>query len=144
VHSRDTTFALVSRAPLDKIEKYKAKRGWNIPWYSSFGDDFNYDFHVTIDESVAPPEYNYRTKEEWAEHGNPSLGESSEEAPGYSVFLHDGADVFHTYSMYARAAETLGGSYYFLDITPLGRQEEWEQPKGRADRERPNVPSFDT
>ena len=53
---------IVSRAPLAKLERYKAKRGWTFPWYSSYGSDFNYDFHVTIDESVAPAEYNYRTQ----------------------------------------------------------------------------------
>ena len=58
--SRDTTFAAVSRAPLAKLERYKATRGWTFPWYSSFGSDFNYDFHVTLDESVAPVEFNYR------------------------------------------------------------------------------------
>ena len=64
LHARETSLAYVARAPLAKIERYKAKRGWTFPWYSSFGSDFNYDFHVTLDESVAPVEYNYRTPEE--------------------------------------------------------------------------------
>src|SRR6202051_4968674 len=58
---RDTAFALVSRAPSAKLEAYKAQKGWRVPWFSSFGSDFNYDFHVTLDESVSPIEYNYRT-----------------------------------------------------------------------------------
>jgi predicted dithiol-disulfide oxidoreductase (DUF899 family) len=57
LHARDTTFAYISRAPLEKIERYKAKKGWTFPWYSSYDSDFNYDFHVTLDESVAPIEY---------------------------------------------------------------------------------------
>jgi predicted dithiol-disulfide oxidoreductase (DUF899 family) len=64
LHTRDTSFVVVSRAPLEKIEKYKARKGWTFPWYSSYGSDFNRDFHVTLDESVAPIEYNYRTKVE--------------------------------------------------------------------------------
>jgi predicted dithiol-disulfide oxidoreductase (DUF899 family) len=56
----DTTFALISRAPLAELETYKAQMGWGVPWYSSFGSDFNYDFHVTLDEDVAPIKYNYR------------------------------------------------------------------------------------
>jgi predicted dithiol-disulfide oxidoreductase (DUF899 family) len=64
LHARGTTIALVSRAPLSKIEPFKKRMGWTSPWYSSFGSDFNYDFHVTLDESVAPLEYNYRTKAE--------------------------------------------------------------------------------
>jgi predicted dithiol-disulfide oxidoreductase (DUF899 family) len=60
LNDRDTTFILVSRAPLPKLEAYKAKMGWSVPWFSSFGSDFNYDFHVTNDEKVAPVEYNYR------------------------------------------------------------------------------------
>ena len=60
------------------------------------------------------------------------IGEGSSEQPGYSMFLRDGDAVFHTYSVYARGTEMLGGSYYFLDLTALGRQEEWEEPKGRA------------
>ena len=62
--TRDTRFALISRAPSAKLERYKAKRGWNVPWYSSYGSDFNYDFHVTFDENVAPFEHNFRTKAE--------------------------------------------------------------------------------
>src|SRR4051812_37227019 len=64
LHTRETTLAHVGRAPLAKIERYKAKRGWTFPFYSSYGSDFNYDFDVTLDESVAPVEYNYRTPEE--------------------------------------------------------------------------------
>src|SRR5712675_1109703 len=56
----DTTFAMVSRAPLAKLDVCKERHGWNFPWYSSFGSDFNYDFHVTNDEKIAPIEYNYR------------------------------------------------------------------------------------
>jgi predicted dithiol-disulfide oxidoreductase (DUF899 family) len=64
LHSRETSLVEISRAPLARIEEYKARKGWDFPWYSSYGSDFNYDFHVTLDESVAPVEYNYRTKAE--------------------------------------------------------------------------------
>ncbi|MGI8624894.1 MAG: DUF899 domain-containing protein, partial [Solirubrobacteraceae bacterium] len=64
LHARDTTLAYVSRAPIEKVEDYKARKSWRFPWYSSYGSDFNYDFHVTLDGSVAPLEYNYRTVEE--------------------------------------------------------------------------------
>ena len=73
LHARDTTFAYVSRAPIAKIERYKAKRGWTFPWYSSFGSDFNYDFHVTLDESVMPVEYNFRSKAEYERHRDHGL-----------------------------------------------------------------------
>jgi predicted dithiol-disulfide oxidoreductase (DUF899 family) len=138
LHTRDTTFAVVSRAPLEKIETYKAKRGWSFPWYSSFGNDFNYDFHVTLDEAVAPVEYNYK---DLAALGDDWKGWSGEQ-PGQSCFLRDGDDVFHTYSNYARGAEMTGGSYYYLDLTSLGRQEEWEEPKGRSTDERAARPDF--
>ena len=144
LHARDTTLVVVSRAPLAKLERYKAKRGWTHPWYSSFGSDFNYDFNVTIDASVTPVMWNFRTLPELEAVGMGWLGEGSSEQPGYSVFLRDGDRVFHTYSMYARGTESLGGSYYFLDTTALGRQEEWEEPKGRADAARANVPDFST
>jgi predicted dithiol-disulfide oxidoreductase (DUF899 family) len=96
---RDTTFALISRAPLAKLEAYRQKQGWKIPWYSSFGSDFNADFHVTFDTG---------------------------EAQGLSVFFRLGNDVFHTYSTYARGVERLTDSYALLDTTPYGRQEDFE------------------
>ncbi len=143
INARDTTFAAISRAPLEKLERYKAKMGWKFPWYSSFGSDFNYDFHVTIDPSVAPVEYNFRDAEELKAAGADWMLEpGSSEQPGHSFFLRVGDDVFHTYSMYARGAEQLGGSYYFLDLTALGRQEDWEEPKGRAESPRKGVPDF--
>jgi predicted dithiol-disulfide oxidoreductase (DUF899 family) len=142
LHTRDTTLAAVSRAPIDKIERYKAKKGWFFPWYSSFGSDFNYDFNVTIDSSKAPVMWNFRTLPELEEHGMGWMADGSSEQPGHSAFLRVGDDVFHTYSMYARGAEQLGGSYYFLDLTALGRQEEWEEPKGRAEDARAAQPDF--
>jgi predicted dithiol-disulfide oxidoreductase (DUF899 family) len=142
LHSRDTTFVAVSRAPLEKLHDYKVRKGWTFPWYSSFGSDFNYDYNVTIDASVVPVMFNFRTLPELEEVGLGWLGEGSSEQPGYSMFLRAGDDVFHTYSMYARGAEQLGGSYYFLDLTALGRQEEWEEPKGRVDSARAAVPDF--
>jgi predicted dithiol-disulfide oxidoreductase (DUF899 family) len=144
LHARDTTLAYVSRAPLDKLERYKARKGWTFPWYSSYGSDFNYDFHVTLDESVAPVEYNYRTPAEHEQAGTAYYvaGAQPIEAPGSSYFLRDGNRVFHTYSAYARGAEMTGGSYYFLDLTALGRQEDWEEPKGRASSPHGAVPSF--
>jgi len=142
LHARDTSLVVVSRAPIEKIETYKARRGWTFPWYSSYGSDFNYDFHVTLDRSVTPIEYNFRNEAELREAGMGWLTEGSSEQPGHSVFLRDGDTIFHTYSMYARGAEMLGGSYYFLDLTALGRQEDWEEPKGRAAEVRGAVPDF--
>jgi predicted dithiol-disulfide oxidoreductase (DUF899 family) len=144
LHSRDTTFVVVSRAPLPKIERYKHSKGWTFPWYSSFGSDFNYDYNVTIDSTVAPVMFNFRTLDELEQTGAGWLGEGSSEQPGYSMFLRDGDEIFHTYSVYARGTEMLGGSYYFLDLTALGRQEEWEKPKGRADDARAAIPNFET
>ena len=145
LHARDTTLAYVSRAPLDKIEAYKARKGWTFPWYSSHGSDFNYDFHVTIDESVAPAEYNYRSAAEHAANGLAFFADPSRqpfEMPGTSFFLRRDDEVFHTYSSYARGAEMTGGSYYFLDLTALGRQEDWEEPKGRAAAAHAASPDF--
>jgi predicted dithiol-disulfide oxidoreductase (DUF899 family) len=144
LHARDTTLVYVSRAPLAKLEDYKRRKGWTFPWYSSYGSDFNYDFHVTLDESVAPVEYNYRTAAEHRAAGTGYYveGEQPIEMPGSSYFLRDGDRVFHTYSTFARGAEQTGGSYYFLDLTALGRQEEWEEPKGRAESARAAVPDF--
>jgi predicted dithiol-disulfide oxidoreductase (DUF899 family) len=144
VNTRDTTFVYVSRAPIEKIQAYKAKKGWTFPWYSSFGSDFNYDFDVTLDESVKPIVYNFRTKEEYERRGEPFPTENGEalERPGRSCFLRVGDTVYHTWSVYARGLETIGGSYYMLDETALGRQEDWEEPKGRAAAVRGAVPDF--
>jgi predicted dithiol-disulfide oxidoreductase (DUF899 family) len=141
---RDTSLAYVSRAPIEKLERYKAKKGWTIPWYSSYDSDFNYDFGVTLDESVAPLEYNYRSEPEHSRAGTGYYfdGEQPIELPGLSCFLRVDDRVFHTYSTYGRGAEMLGGSYYFLDMTALGRQEDWEEPKGRADSARAAIPDF--
>lgn len=144
LHTRNTTLAYVSRAPFIKIKAYKARRGWTFPWYSSFGSDFNFDFHVTLNPSVAPVEYNFRTATEHDQAGT-SLGLEdghAVEQPGRSSFLRDGDTVFHTYSVFARGLETIGGSYYVLDETALGRQEEWEEPRGRATDARGAVPDF--
>jgi predicted dithiol-disulfide oxidoreductase (DUF899 family) len=144
LHTRDTSYAMVSRAPLEKLERYKARKGWDIPWYSSFGTDFNYDFGVTIDESRGSDTYNFRSKEEFEARGDHGFFGSEQpfEMPGRSCFLHVDGRVFHTYSQYARGLESTGGSYYFLDLTALGRQEDWEEPKGRSESVRGNVPSF--
>ncbi|CAA9560387.1 MAG: FIG172199: hypothetical thioredoxin family protein [uncultured Truepera sp.] len=121
LHDKDTSFVVVSWAPLEKLEAWKAKKGWTVPWVSSFGSDFNYDFYVTIDEEVVPAEYNYRTKAEYVERG--VRWDMRGENPGYSVFLRDGDAVFHTYSTFAPGVELLNSSTQFLDLTPLGRQE---------------------
>jgi predicted dithiol-disulfide oxidoreductase (DUF899 family) len=115
VHAANTTLAVVSRGPWVDLEPFRARMGWTVPFYSSFGSEFNYDFHVTLDEAVAPVEYNYRSKAELEEVGQPWATEG--EQPGTSVFLRDGDSVFHTYSSYAR-----GGTYNYLDLTQLGRQ----------------------
>jgi predicted dithiol-disulfide oxidoreductase (DUF899 family) len=122
LHAADTTLAVVSRGPWSSLEQYKARMGWTVPLYSSFGSDFNYDLHVTLDESVVPVEYNYRSKSEIQQRGETWFLEG--EQPGTSVFLRDGDRVFHTYSSssYARGGDLLLGTYNYLDLTPLGRQ----------------------
>jgi predicted dithiol-disulfide oxidoreductase (DUF899 family) len=129
LHARDTTLALVSRAPTVKLEAYEQRMGWTVPWYSSFGSDFNYDFHVSRDEAVAPVEYNYRAL---AELG-PTWQGSSGDMHGISAFLRHGERVFYTYSSYARGTDLVVGTYNWLDLTARGRQEDWEQPPGRSD-----------
>jgi predicted dithiol-disulfide oxidoreductase (DUF899 family) len=121
LEQRDTTFVVVSRAPLAKLDAYKAEKGWSITWVSSFGSDFNYDFHVTLDPTVAPAEYSYRNKAQMAaSKGHAVLMEGEEH--GLSVFFRIGDDVFHTYSVYARGTESLTDTYRLLDTTPYGRQ----------------------
>ncbi|HVP29140.1 MAG TPA: thioredoxin family protein [Myxococcota bacterium] len=113
---RDVTLVAVSRAPIAEIEAFRKRMGWRFPWVSSFGSDFNYDYHVSFTKGeIAKGEvyYNYEVR-----------GLGSEELPGVSVFHKDTTgDVFHTYSCYARGGETLLGAYALLDIVPKGRGE---------------------
>jgi predicted dithiol-disulfide oxidoreductase (DUF899 family) len=136
LRTRDTTFVLVSRAPLDKLEKYRAVRGWSIPWYSSYGTDFNYDFQATLDRDRQQLVYNFRAEPDMV------ADDPSTEVPGFSCFLRDGDRVFHTYSTWGRGTDILGSTYSFLDLTALGRQEDWEEPKGRAPRVHGADPTF--
>jgi predicted dithiol-disulfide oxidoreductase (DUF899 family) len=107
LHARDTSFVAVSRAPFAKLAAYEERMGWTIPWVSSFESDFNVDFGVSP-ETPQPDVY--------------QDGESF----GLSVFLRDGDDVYRTYFTSGRGVEALGSVWSFLDVTPLGRQEEWE------------------
>ena len=145
LHTRDTTYAMASRAPLAKLEHWKAKRGWDhIPWYSTNDGDFSYDFGATIDASRGYGEFNFRSVDEYAAMGQESMRDSEQpyDMPGRTCFLRVDGRVFRTYSQYARGLESTGGSYYFLDLTALGRQEDWEEPKGRSDSLRGNNPDF--
>jgi predicted dithiol-disulfide oxidoreductase (DUF899 family) len=103
---RNTTLVAVSRAPYQKLAAFQERMGWMFLWYSSYGSDFNYDFHTTLDDGT--------------------------ELPGISAFLRVGDEVFHTYSTYDRGIEQFHYGIPYLDLTALGRQEEWEEPKGRA------------
>jgi predicted dithiol-disulfide oxidoreductase (DUF899 family) len=100
--------------------------------------DFNYEFAVTLDESISAPSYNYRNGAEIRELGFAPAGEF----PGRIAFLRADDGVFHTYSVYAPGTETIGGSYYLPDETALGRQEQWEEPKGRVESARGATPDF--
>ena len=107
LHARDTSFAAVSRAPIAKIEGYRERMGWTVPWYSSFESDFNVDFGVGP-ETPQPDVY------------------QDGEIFGLSAFLRDGDSVFRTYFTTQRGVEALGTVWTLLDVTPLGRQENWE------------------
>ena len=87
LHACETTLVLVSRAPYASIERFKKRMGWQVPWYSSYGSDFNYDFHVSFDEDKAPLEYNYKDQETLARE-TPYV-RSGADAPGVSVFLRE-------------------------------------------------------
>ena len=144
---RDVTFVAISRAPLSKIETFKERMGWRFKWVSSYGSDFNYDYHVSFKkEEMAKGKVYYNfNKQEFP----------SEEAPGTSVFYKDkNGDVFHTYSAYARGTETSIGTYNYLDLVPKGRDEDalpftmaWIRHHDRysdgylADEKRPYWPS---
>lgn len=101
LHARDTTFVMISRAALDKLMDYQQRMQWNspIPWYSSLGSDFNYDFGATSDEG---------------------------EEHGVSVFIRDENRIYQSYFLGDRGVEYLGTQWSYLDLTPFGRQETWE------------------
>ncbi|TWT74448.1 hypothetical protein Pla123a_32710 [Posidoniimonas polymericola] len=127
---RDTTMTLISRAPFEKLAAYRRQHGWTLPWYSSFGSEFNYDYHATLDAEVTTIEYNYRPPEEHAAESIPK-GESH----GLSVFMRHEGSVYHTYSTYGRGVESVTDAYALLDRTPFGRQEDFEDsPAGWPQR----------
>ena len=145
LQARSTVYAVVARAPFAKLEKYRAKRGWQIPLYSSFGSDFNYDFHVTLDASVAPIQFNYRGPDELSDAGMDWMLNTEDQPmdqPGMSCFIRQGDAVFHTYSTFGRGTEQVGGAYGILDMTALGRQEDWEEPRGRSQIPSAAIPDF--
>jgi predicted dithiol-disulfide oxidoreductase (DUF899 family) len=120
LHASDTTFVLVSRAPLAEIEPFRARMGWTIPWYSSAGSSFNYDFHVTNNESVAPVEFNYKDKATLLRSPKTAFVTNGD-GQALSVFVRDGDTVFHTYTTYGRGTEFMMSTYQFLDLTPMPR-----------------------
>ena len=127
---RDVTLLAISRAPLAEIERFRRRMGWHFKWVSSFGSDFNHDFHVSFTpEERAKGEVHYN-------YGMQPF--ESEELPGISVFYKDDAgEVFHTYSTYRRGVEVMMGTYNLLDLTPKGRDErrgmEWVRHHDRYD-----------
>jgi predicted dithiol-disulfide oxidoreductase (DUF899 family) len=138
LHARSTTLVAVSRAPYAKLAAFRERMGWTFPWYSSFGSDFNYDFHATLDDRVEPVMLHFRTEAELAETGTPWGDQAWDESmrgiemPGISAFLQADGETFHTYSTFGRGIEEFHANYPYLDLTALGRQEPWEEPKGRA------------
>ena len=112
----DLSFAAVSRTPVEKIEAYKKRMGWTFRWVSSLNNDFNYDFHVSWTKEqieAGPVEYNFRQQKV-----------SMQDLHGESMFYKDtDGTIYHTYSSYERAGEEIAGTYRFLDLAPLGRNE---------------------
>lgn len=123
-HARDTTLVMVSRAPLEKIMPFRRRMGWTVSWYSSYGSDFNYDFQVTLDPARGSRTWNYQDAARLVKAGK--IPAVTGELPGVSIFLRDGARVFHTYSAYARGLDALVNTNNFLDLTPFGRGEGWD------------------
>ncbi len=114
----DVSLVAVSRAPLAKIEAYKARMGWRFDWVSSFGDEFNFDFQVsyTAEQLAGDKVFHNFT--------DIDVGRAHDELPGLSAFVrNDDGEVFHTYSSYARGHEELIGTLMILDRAPMGRNE---------------------
>ena len=112
---RDVAFVAISRAPMAKIAAFKQRMGWQFNWVSSNANDFNFDYGVSFRKADLARNdiYNFGTS-----------GHPSEEAPGFSVFVKQGSDVFHTYSTYGRGVELGLHTYTFLDLVPKGRDED--------------------
>ena len=114
---RDVSFAVVSRAPLPNIEAFKKRMGWRFKWVSSYGNEFNFDYHVSFtkdEEAKGKVYYNFETTEFMCD-----------ELPGLSVFhKNEDGEIFHSYSCYARGLDLLVGTYNFLDLVPKGRDED--------------------
>jgi predicted dithiol-disulfide oxidoreductase (DUF899 family) len=110
---RDTSFVVVSRGPIDRLEPYRKRMGWSLRWVSSLNNDFNFDYGVSFPPDEKAPKYNLDTQ---APYG--------QEAPGLSAFRRgeDGA-IYRTYSTYARGLDVLNGAYHLLDMTSKGRDE---------------------
>ncbi|MBW9053731.1 DUF899 domain-containing protein [Rhizobium mesosinicum] len=119
LNHHDVTLVAVARAPLAKIEAYKQRMGWKFPWVSSFGSDFNFDYHVSFTpEDLAKDKvfYNFSAI---------APADANDELPGLSAFYkNDKGEVFHTYSSYARGAEEILGTLMILDHAPKGRNED--------------------
>jgi predicted dithiol-disulfide oxidoreductase (DUF899 family) len=142
---RDVAFTAISRAPIAKIDAFKKRMGWRFDWVSSYGSDFNFDYHVSFPKG-GKVEYNFEMTEF-----------PSEEGPGFSVFYKDSqGQVFHTYSTYGRGGEPVMTTYDFLDLVPKGRDEDslpfsmaWVRHHDRyndgylADASKPYWPDFD-
>ena len=116
--NHDVKFVAISRGKLADLEAYKQRLGWKFDFVSSYGSDFNFDYHVSFtDEQMASGKLDYNYETIASEHG-------FNELPGISVFAKDdNGDVFHTYSSYARGGDLLLGVYNYLDLTPKGRNE---------------------
>lgn len=140
--NHDVMFWAVSRAPLEKLQAYKKRMGWSFPWASSFNNDFNFDFTVSISEEQqrqGTVEYNYRKEsggekiQEWQKKEGPVviMAEMSgtdvdafiRERPGMSTFVLEDGVVYHTYSTFARGLDGLWNMYQWLDRAPKGRNE---------------------
>jgi predicted dithiol-disulfide oxidoreductase (DUF899 family) len=130
LHARDVTMTYVSQAPLDKLQAYKRRMGWNMPWVSSAHSDFNFDFGYSrteeqtreafapMLEAGAPP----GVEDNASSSGTDVTGYLTQ-GPGFSAFVLDDGDVYQTYGTTARGLEFLMGYYGILDRTPRGRDE---------------------
>jgi predicted dithiol-disulfide oxidoreductase (DUF899 family) len=138
--NHDVTLGAVSRAPLAKLQAYKRRMGWSFPWVSSFGSDFNLDFHTAWTEEQQRSnavEYNFAPEDqkavlefgkqgpgaEWAAGTGADWPTYIRERQGLSAFVLEDGVVYHTYSAYARGVDGLWSMYQWLDRAPKGRNE---------------------